>query len=331
MIYNYRFDRSLLSDIVQRLRTDRVLSQGWGGGIEKELNVANPDFVAKCTDYYGLDTTRVPSNLTRMRDLKRGDLLVTPHLPQHAAVSIHVVADDFPVCYQYVPLDDSHQNHRIVIVRSYGLDGEVDIHNLGLSAWYGKLQWLRLPLIPIPQYESAFRDIVDQLDKSPGRRFGASQFGEYLDRLRAQLMSELKAELQKLRPSAAEISFEAVCERLLVSAGYRVVARNQYDSEGGDVDLRCVRDRSDASPFESGQTTLFVQVKKYVGATDDQPVKQLLAMIKREPSADGCVMSLGDSFTEAAQVLAEENGVFLMTGDVVCRLLLDELARRADA
>lgn len=51
MIYNYRFDRSLLSDIVQRLRTERVLSQGWGGGIEEDLNVANPDFVAKCTDY----------------------------------------------------------------------------------------------------------------------------------------------------------------------------------------------------------------------------------------------------------------------------------------
>jgi len=330
MIYNYRFDRSLVSGILQRLQTEDTLSQGWGGGREANLNVADDDFVANCRTYHHLKTTRIPSNLTRIRDLKRGDLLVTPHLPTHGEVSIHVVADDFPACYQYVR-DDDHQNHRIAIERSYGLGHEVSIRSLGLAAWYGKLQWLRLPIIPIPQHESSFRSIIDKLDKAPEYRFGASLLGEYLDELRKSVLLQLRGKLEDIRSSGTEISFEAICEQLLVSAGYRVVRRNQYDSEGGDVDLRCVRERSDASPFEAGQTTLCVQVKKHTGTTDDSSVKQLLAMIADEPSVDGCVMSLGNSFTEEAQEMANNNGILLMTGDIVCRLLLEELGRQADA
>lgn len=331
MIYNYRFDRGLLSQILQRLRTEKVLSQGWGGGNEADLNVSNADFVKRCASYHQLATTRVPSNLMRMRDLKRGDILIVPHLPEYGKVSIQVVADDFPACYQYVSGDDTHQNHRIKIERSYGLDGEVSIYNLGLARWYGKLQWLRLPFLPIPQFAADFQDIIGQLERIPGCRLVASKLSDFIKQLRAQVMGRLKEELQQMRASSAEISFEAICERLLLSAGYRVVERNQYDSAGGDIDLRCERARSDTSPFETGQTLLFVQVKKHIGTTDDWPVNQLLKMIVKEPLADGCVMSLGDNFTEAAKTLAEKNGILLMTGDTVCRLLLEEIAGDHDA
>lgn len=331
MIYNYRFDRDLLTKILQRLRSQKVLSQGWGGGNEADLNVANADFVTQCTSYYNLVTTRVPSNLTRMRDLKRGDLLVVPHLPEYGKVSIHIVADDFPACYEYLSGDETHQNHRIKIERSYGLDGEVSIHNLGLARWYGKLQWLRLPFLPTPQFEADFQHVIGQLEEAPGCKLEASKLSEYIDQLRTRVMDQLKAELQQIRPSTAEISFEAICERLLLSAGYRVAARNQYDSAGGDVDLRCVRERSGVSPFETGQTLLFVQVKKHTGTTDEWSVNQLLRMIKQEPLADGCVMSLGEAFTENASDLAKKNGILLMTGDTVCRLLLEEITGGHDA
>ena len=41
-------------------------------------------------------------------------------------------------------------------------------------------------------------------------------------------------------------------------------------------------------------------------------------MIAEEPLADGCVMSLGDNFAEAAKALAEKNGILLMAGYTVC-------------
>jgi hypothetical protein len=326
VIYNYRFDREQASEILQRLQTEHSLSQGWGGGSEGNLEITGDDFVAKCKSRYELATTRVPTNLMRIRDLKGGDLLVVPHLPENGKVSVHVVAEDFPACYQYVQNDDSHQNHRIKIRRSYGLGGEISIRNLVLTSWYGKLQWLRLPLLPIPQFELDFRTIIDKLEQSPGSTFGVSGLAEYLEKLGREVKDLLNSELQKINPNNGDISFEKICKQLLVSSGYQVTG-NQYDSAGGDFDLRCVRERSGASPFEAGETILLVQVKKYVGETGDEAVKQLLAMIAKEPAADGCVMSLGDSFTETAQKLADENGIVLMKGEAICQLLLSLLSK----
>ena len=261
MIYNYRFDRDLLPDILQRLRSQGVLSQGWGGGVEQNLDIRNKEFVAQCAWYDELASTRIPTNLTRMRDLKRGDLLVVPHLPEQGKVSIHVVADDFPACYEYVSGDKTHQNHRIKIERSYGLDGNVSIHNLGLAHWCGKLPWFRLPIFPIPQFEAEFQYVIGQLEKTPGRSLEASKLSDYIEHLRQGVMEHLRLDLQQIRASIAEISFEAICEQLLHSAGYRVTARNQDHSAGGDVDLRlcartlrhlAFRDRPDTS-FRSSE------------------------------------------------------------------------------
>jgi hypothetical protein len=334
MIYNYRIDRSddaILKRIAERLNNakEKELSQGWGGGDGGGLPITDDDFVSKCKAHYELATTRVPSNLTRIRDLKRGDLMVVPHLPAHGQVSLHVIADDFPDCYRYVPDDADHQNHRLRIEQSYGLAGEISTRHLSLVPWYGKLQWFRLPVLPIPQYESAFRAIVEQLTSTPNSQFSASNLSDFLESLRSGAVKWVSEQLRQTRPSGTIVSFEAICERLLLSAGYQVVRRNWHNNQGGDVDLHCVRDRSDASPFETGQTTLFVQVKKHIGTTDSEGVKQLLLMIEGEPTADGCVMSLGESFTEDAQELAEKNGVALMTGDIISQLVLEELAKHA--
>jgi hypothetical protein len=54
-------------------------------------------------------------------------------------------------------------------------------------------------------------------------------------------------------------------------------------------------------------------------------------MIEQKPEADGCVMSLGDAFSETARKLAENNGILLMPGETVCRLLLEEITGGHDA
>lgn len=321
MIYNYRTDKDLKNEIVARLRSEHTLSQGWGGGSEINLNIGNSDFVHACRSHYKQVTTRVPSNLTRIRDLKKGDLLVTPHLPEYGRLSIHVVAADYPNCYQYLP-DADHQNHRISIEKSYGLDVEVSIRNVSFSAWYGKLHWIRLPLVPIPQYESAFRAVID----NPDRSFKESGIEEYLEQLRVKHMRQLSDELQDIRANTSKISFEAICKQLLIAEGYRITRTNDYDGKGGDIDIECVRDMSDDLLSEAGERRLFVQVKKHKATTDDVGVKQLLAMTEGEPSASRWVMSLGDSFSKEAEKLANENGVLLMNGESICRLLLKHLA-----
>ena len=68
-------------------------------------------------------------------------------------------------------------------------------------------------------------------------------------------------------------------------------------------------------------------MKKHTGTTDRHAVEQLLPMMRQEPNAEGCVMSLADSFSEEAEELAQNHGILLMGGDEICRLLLDELAK----
>jgi len=326
MIYNFRFDRSSTDEILRRLRDESVMCQGWGGGSEADLRLAHDDFGERTTRYYKLKTSRIPSNLTRMRDFSNGDLLVTPHLPGDGCVAVHVVDGDYPDCYDYAPADQTHLNHRIRLRHSYGLGGNVSIYNALLASWYGKLQWLRLPILPIPQYEDAFRQVVARLEEDPSATLAASALDEYLEQLRSRVVQAVRAELEGISASSGAISFETVCERLITSGGYDLVRRHEYDRKGGDVDMRCVRLRSVSSPFETGEVVLLVQVKKHSGATDEEAVRQLLRMLQKEPSADGCVMSLAQRYTEEAESLARDHGIALLNGDDICRQMLGLLS-----
>lgn len=325
MLFNFRFDQQSMTTILDRLRNHREMQQGWGGG-EVNLDIRKPDFVMACLERYqaeGMNSTRIPSNLLRIRSFRDGDLIATPHLPERGKVSIHVIAGDFPECYRYVPGDEDHLNHRIVIKQSYGLDGNISIYNKVLAAWYAKLQWLRLPVLPIPEHQPAFDEVLAQLDASPETSFAVSPLEEHLSHLLDDVLNRLKSELRRtLNPNNSDLSFESLCERLLVKSGYSVVTRNVYDGAGGDVDIHCTRKREYASPFEAGDVTLYVQVKKHKGVTDEKAVRQLLQMMSKDTNADGCVMSLAEDFTAEAKALAEQNDILLLNGSAVCRLAL---------
>jgi len=320
--YNFRFDRRATAELLRRARDEKQLSQGWGGGDACALPLTDPDFVSNCTAHYGLASTRIPTNLTRIRDFKDGDVLVVPHLPEHAKVSLHVVEGDFPTCYSYVEGDATHLNHRVKLKCSYGLDGNISIYNVALAAWYGKLQWRRLPVLPIEEHAPAFSSVADTLARDPTARFDKSELTEFLDAAVADAVGAFRDRLAQVNPSRSDISFEAICEHLLTRASYTIDRRNVYDGKGGDVDRVCKRRRTERSPFESGEVTLFVQVKKHKGTTGRGAVDQLIAMMKKEPGADGCVMTLADGFSEEAVSLADDHGIVLMNGGTICRLLI---------
>jgi hypothetical protein len=328
MIYNFRFDRDSREEVLHRLREYRLLCQGWGGGEQGELRIDQDDYVEACRQHYALASTRIPTNLSRMKRFLDGDILVTPHLPENGQVSIHIVDGDFPICYSYLDSDDFHLNNQIRVKASYGLDGNISIYNRLLAPWYGKLQWLRLPVLPIEELEGIFRQIITELDSSPATTYSLSKTDEYLESLTLELLDVLRGNLGKISPSSSDISFEKVCEYLISESGYTIEGRNIYDKAGGDVDLKCIRERSNLSPFESGQVTLFVQVKKHAGTTDAHAVRQLVQMMRDEPGADGCVMSLADDFTTEAKQLAKREGILLLNGESLTRLCLQGLGRR---
>ena len=330
MIYNIRHDRSKATEILNRIRKENQLSMGLGGGHDADLDLRKDGFVAKTVDYYGLQTTRTPTNLSRMSQFQDGDMLVTPHLPEYGKVSIHIVNGSFPDCYRYCPPSDSdgsHESHRILLKRSFGLNGEISIYNTILIPWRAKLPWLRFRVLPIPQFVEPFSTIVREIEQGSTSQFDRSNLDDFLKTLSENVGNLITEKLRSMSPAGgAVVSFESLCERLLSAAGYRIIRRNYYDKQGGDVDLICVRSRSDVSIFESGEVRLFVQVKKYAGETNEEAVQQVIKMLKEDPSADGCVMSLADGFTEGAEKLADNNGIVLLDRHDICAQLMSQLS-----
>lgn len=328
MIYNFRHDKSGTEEILIRIDRDKQISQGWGGGAGADLDLRKNDFVVKTFAHYGLKATRIPSNLMRIREFKDGDMLITPHLPEYGTVSVHIVHGDFPNCYSYDVSDETHQNHRIALKCSFGLKGEISIDYVTLLAWRAKLQWLRLPVLEIPDFNEAFSDVVSKMKSDPSLRFGPSELNEFLISVYGKVKKVVTDELRNMPPSGGAISFEGLCEQLLQASGYQIEARHQYDRQGGDVDLICKRPRRDISVFESGDVILFVQIKKHEGETDETAVNQVLKMMEKELHADGCVMSMADGFTAEANRLAEANGIVLIDRHEICRLLVSQLSER---
>ena len=255
-------------------------------------------------------------------------MLIVPHLPEDGKVSIHIVNGDFPDCYIYDRSDGRDLNHRIKLKCSFGLDGEISIYNEDLLAWYAKLRWLRYPVLATPQFYEIFSEVVEKITLDDSRRFEPSDLNDFLNRCSNRIRCILTENLRDISASGGAISFEGVCECLLEANGYHIIRRNQYDRKGGDVDLECRRSRSYTSIFETGDVVLFVQVKKHEGQTDEKAVNQVLRMLKRQPEADGCVMSLGECFTDKAIRLARDNGIVLIDSDQICGLLMSLLSNR---
>lgn len=323
MIYNFRFDRGRKKEILKRLKSDRVLSQGWGGGKEcipltDDLNTIR----AKIKERYDLKTTRIPTNLSKIKGFKDGDILITPHLPSEKKFSIHIVDGDFPNCYSCKESDMTNMNHRIKIKKSYGLDGNLSLYNSEVATWKGKLQWMRLPILPINQYKNEFAVLISELSKDPKIEYKKSDLSEYLEKVQSETLKFIKTRLQEINPSNDVISFESICETVLANQGYKIVNRNFYDGAGGDADLVCEKDRSNISPFEQGQDILYVQIKKHKGTTNEGAIDQLLKMIEKNENAKGCVITLADNFTKEAINIADEEGIVLMDGNTISELLM---------
>lgn len=317
MIYNFRIDRNVRKKLCERIRNENEISQGWGGGSKINLNLQNNNFVKECREYYGLKTTRTPTNLTKIRKFKKDDLLIIPHLPSDGKFVICRVADDFEKSYSYVE-DVDHQNHRIKISKCWGLDNLLAIHNYNVASWYGMLKWLRLPVLEISKYKNDFHAVIDIIEK--GGKIKKSDLDDFLISLSDKTVDFVKKELNKIDSSNSKISFENICKHIIEASGYSITKRRQYDKKGGDIDFFCTREKSDITPFEQGSIDLLVQVKKHKGKTGKQAVEQVIKMI--DENQEGCVMSLGDSFSKDAEEIADKNGIILVDGKRICELLI---------
>jgi len=327
MIYNFRIDRDNRELLMGRIKENRQICQGWGGGTEINLDVRNENFVMETKNFHELKSTRIPTNLTYIRNFKNDDLLIVPHLPENGLFMIFVVNGSFPDCYHYQKNDDSYLNHRISFKKSYGLNGNLDIHNVAVYEWYSQLPWMRLPVFDNSRYQYAFNEIMAVLDDDPDASFAASLFREFLENVKEDVIKNLLAKLGTMSPSKGEISFERLCEDLFIKFGYKVIDRNIFDGKGSDTDLllNYQSTENDTNPFINEDKRVHVQIKRHSGTTDAEAVNQILAEIEKEPLKEGIVITLAEDFTAKAKELAEDNGILLINGKRLCEILLAKL------
>lgn len=325
MIYNIRIDRDNRKGILERLKNEKTISFGWGGGNDKNLSLKEKSFRKNTKDYYKLKTTRIPTSLTKIKNFKKGDLLVIPNFPKDKNFVICEVAEDFNKSYYHEPNDNSHQNHRLKISRYWGVEPVMSFYNHHVSSWYGRLKWMRLPILDITKYENDFRRVIDLYEN--GEKINKSSLNDYLLGVKDDIISFVAKKLEKIDSSNGKISFEKICEDILKNNGYSIKSRNKYDGKGGDVDLRCSREVDVFTPFENGTIELYVQIKKHKpnSKTSEKAVKQVLEMMDDEK--EGCVMTLANEFTEQAQELADENGIVLMNGETISELLVKSIMK----
>jgi Restriction endonuclease len=319
MMYNFRIDRSQREFLKRELEENSVLYQGWG-----QYDLTSDRFIEETKKHYKMKSTRTPSSLSKMKAFKDGDILLVPHFPENGLLMIAVVDEDYPGCYNWTVGQPRHLNHGIKVKKVYGLHGEISMYNQRLVEWYGKLSGLRLPIIALNGLEETVSEMVTLLEADPDVRFGKSSMDDYLADQTDKMLDSLLDQLQRLSPSRSDLSFEKVCEDLLLRHGYDFVRRNYYNGKKGDADLVLKKKNSSHSPFEVGEYYLFVQIKKHRGETDDHAVDQLINIMgdgnEYSPSR-GCVISLAESFSEAALKKAAKAGIQMINGPEITKIL----------
>ena len=319
MIYNFRIDRSEREFLKKELEENSMIYQGWG-----QYDLSIDGFMDATKKHYKLKSTRTPSSLHKIKSFKDEDVLLIPHFPHNGFVTMVVVDGNYPECYQWTEGQPHHLNHGIKVKRVYGLQGEISMYNQRLVEWYGKLSGLRLPIIALNRMGNTISEMVRTLENNPDMKYEKSSMDDYLAEQTDRMLDSLLSQLQRLSPSRSDLSFEKVCEDLLLKHEYKLVRRNYYNGKSGDADLVLKKENSSHSPFEIGEYYLFVQIKKHKGETDDHAVDQLMNIMEDEAEylpSKGCVISLAESFSETAEAKAEEAGIQLINGLELTKLL----------
>ena len=83
MIYNFRIDRENREFLKKELINENIIYQGWGN-----FSLNEDNFISKTKNHYYLRTTRIPSNLTKMKNFHDGDILLIPHFPKEGCGTV---------------------------------------------------------------------------------------------------------------------------------------------------------------------------------------------------------------------------------------------------
>ncbi|WP_404405134.1 restriction endonuclease [Jeotgalibacillus malaysiensis] len=326
MIYNFRIDRTKRAFLREQLLNKSILYQGWGA-----VPLTDEKFSVKTVTHYKLKSKHLPNNLKRMRQFKKGDVLMVPHFPGRGYLTLLIVAADYPDCYVWNDNSENSLNHGIRVSEVYGLDKSISMYHFSLVKWYGKLPGMRMPVYKAGDLAEPVEQLLTVLRNNPEYIFEKSTVTEYLESLAEQPLNRMQEQLYHLNASRSALSFEKMCEHLIERYGYELVKRNCFDRDGGDADAIFFNHGEHETPFGPAKSYLFVQIKKHRGTTREHAFHQLIKIMQTKSDltpATGCVITLADSFAEEALKLGSDEGIRSINGPELCGMINDKVLGR---
>lgn len=304
------------------------LRQGWGWDGTNLEDAQKDNWVkAQCEkdDFEDNDKyyKRKFNNLKIMCDIKEGDILIIPKMPDQSHFTICKAVGKYefrdPIGYDrddfrhVIPIDVDSK-------REFSYRGNEDCRNI-----HAKLRAYQSPVNNV--WNETIRDVANKL----ANENISSEEMELSEVIEGIKTDSLKITLDRLR-NLGNKDIEKIVELIFVKLGYEYTQTNSFDNNGGDADAIC-NDVSLSEFFEVSANggdiakKIYVQIKNKYGRDKDDKhgVDQLITRTQDEPNAVKILISTTDEFSSECKKHASANDVLLIDSTGFLKLVFKYL------
>lgn len=318
----FRVNYGSYFNFIQKELAEGRLRQGWGPVPLKPEGASNKYDPQSYVDAYCKawgndlkDEARKRYNiLYPMLEINPGDLIVIPKMPD----ARHFTIAESSGTYQFdletplneLKIDDFGHVIPVKTKKVFGYEAGLEAREVSKS---------------FRAYQSAVNNIwkpsvinsILTLWQSDGK---VSQDYHFTDDIQERLLDTLRGCLKSIAPK----DVEQLIARALEQTGYRIVGRNRHDGQGADSDLILRFQLPLLGEIQDNfYIPLYVQIKHKFGVdhNDKHGIEQL-ANFPAEQNAIKILITTADNVSEDAYELANDNGIWLMSGDEALKLLV---------
>lgn len=310
------------------------IHQGWGLPnmqlIEKESSVPieiwKTRYIDSAKEYWGVDVADVEAEkrywiLHPMTDLKKGDIVVVPHMPEWSSFIIVRVNGEYSYDDNPAAERDDLEDYRHRI--------QIDSDSIKTFN-YASCEEARTISKKFRAYQSAVKNVwnepfieaVNSLLLKESDTVSKDISTIFRD-IKSDLVSPLLERVRNLTPR----DLEDLVANLFESNGYLIIGRNDFDGEGGDVDITATYRLPIVSDQTDTDLKVYIQVKQKDGRdyNDAEGVNQLHKMSKLEPNVQKILVNTTNDFSESTKALASEHNVILINGPQIIEMMAKHL------
>lgn len=253
-----------------------------------------------------------------MTELKQGDIIVVPKMPDWKSFSILVVSEGYN-------FDDNLKQDRDDVddFRHYV---SIDKEKLKVFNYYS-CEEARTISKKFRAYQSAVNNVWNQpfIDAVSSLKLKESDIGSkdvptIFNEMKADLISPL---IKRVQQNLHWRDLEDLVVKLFEVNGYVIEHRNRYDGKGGDADIIATYKLPILSDHTDTDLKVYIQVKHKEGDDwdDSKGVEQLHQISKLEPNVKKILISTTDKFSHPTKMLASEHDVILINGSKIIEMM----------